>query len=276
MARFGLGPARIVLVPGNHDVDIGRNGEVMRDSIDGVGGREAVDAILGDPERLAIAETRQTAWNAFHRDFYGSEPPLRPGPLSAVHEYRLDGASVGVAALNSAWLSEGKGDKGRLAIGRLQLRPALRAIAGADIRLVVVHHPLDWLTELDALDVSSELSRRGVVVLSGHLHNPEATARLSPEGEALSLRAGCLYLHPEYPNSYTLIEIDPALRVASVQFQRWHSSREAFDADLSIAPGGQDEFDLPISREARERKHPRFSEVASRIAAAAYELRRET
>lgn len=274
MARFNLGPGQVILVPGNHDVDLG---QIERDEEpglrDSLTSQADVDVILGDAEKLALATVPLTQWTRFYRDFYADHPPHRPGPLAAVHRYRFRGTSVGVAALNSAWLSEGRGDKGRLVVGRSQLRPALDAIEDAEIRLVVVHHPLDWLADFDARELRAEFFARGVTVLSGHLHSPEAVAHESSDGELLGLQAGCLYVHPEYPNSYSLVEIDSEVRIASVHFRRWYSRRKTFDADLDIAPNGQDEFDLPRSRKARERKHPRFADVVGSLAEAASRLR---
>lgn len=266
MRRFGLEPRQVILVPGNH--------EIAQTELDRVPSERptTADPILEDPEELSAAMAPLEQWLAFYREFYGDDMPAQPGPLSFVHEYELEGASVGVAALNSTWLSRVEGDKGHLLLGHRQVEPALRAIADKDIRLVVVHHPFDWLTELDARETQEEFAKRGVTVLSGHLHSPDATAQQSSGGEILSLRAGCLYVHPKFPNSYSLIEIDPTLRIASVLFRRWYSTRSAFDADLEIAPDGHEEFPLPLSRRERERGHPHFSDVMRSIAETADSL----
>lgn len=269
MRRFELAPRQVVLVPGNHEIaqaELGSEDENAKLAGTRPGSPGEVDSILDDPEKLSRALAPLEPWMAFCREFYGDDMPAQPGPLSFVHEYDFAGTSVGVAALNSTWLSKGKGDRGHLLLGHRQVEPALRAIEEKEIRLVVVHHPFDWLIDLDAREAKEELAKRGVTVLSGHLHSPDATAQQSPGGEILSLRAGCLYVHPKFPNSYSLIEIDPKLKVVSVLFRRWYSTRSAFDADLDIAPVGHDEFPLPLSRQARERGHPHFSEVMRRIA----------
>jgi 3',5'-cyclic AMP phosphodiesterase CpdA len=274
MSRFELEPSQVILVPGNHEIDLDELERSGKPGLrKGLESRAQVNSILDDPAELALATAPLEPWTAFCRRFYGDAQPAQPSPLSFVHEYTFGDTSVGVAALNSAWLSEGEDDQGQLLLGNHQVEPALRAISGNEIRLVVVHHPLDWLAEFDAREARDEFAKHGVTVLSGHLHSPEAMAQQSSRGEILSLRAGCLYLHPEYPNSYSLIEIDPTVRTVDVWFRRWHSIREVFDADLDVAPDGHDKFPLPLSRRARELGHPQFSEVMRRIAETADELR---
>lgn len=272
MDRFDLGRQQVVLVPGNH--------EIAQAELEPVRGptpanRAEVDAILGDPRELARAAAALGPWATFRDEFYGEEAPAQSSPLSAVHEHVFGGVSVGVAALNSSWRSRGKGDRDHLLLGHGQVAPALRAISDREVRLVVVHHPLDWLVDFDARETREELARHGVTVLSGHVHSPHATAELSEGGERLDLTAGCLYYHREYPNSFSLIEIDPTLQTVGVQVRRWYAGREDFDADLDLAPGGQIEFPLPLSRRARERGQAQFSQVIRRIGRAADALRDE-
>lgn len=256
MRQFSLGPERIVMVPGNHDV------RLPADQNEDVESRER-DAAAGS----------LLDWESFHGAFYATCPPQQPGPRSYLHELSVGGASVGIVALNSAWHSSGRNDEGRLLLGYDQVEPALRAISEHDLRLVVVHHPLDWLATSDAEAARQELAKQGVTVLSGHLHMAEAISHQSLRGELLFLRAGCLYDHRRFSKSYSIVDIDLATRTADVSFRRWYESRQTFDSDLEAAPSGRERFSLPLSPRQRALGHPPYADVVERIAVMADRLR---
>ena len=274
MERLELEKSQVVLVPGNHDV----NRAAIRDFIEqslahNLTSREEVSNHLDSPDNLRYSTERLGAWEQFHREFYDPQQPAQPGPLAFAHHLTLEGHSLGVAALSTAWRSSGSWDKGRLLLGNRQVESALSAIGNADLRIVVMHHPLGWLAPFDAEYVRAEFENRGVIVLSGHEHKPDPIAQRSPYGEALYLSAGCLYDHREFPNSYEIIDADIGDRKVTVHFRRWHDRRREFDDDLDTAPRGYEEFDLPSADRRKNLGHPRFSVVMQLIAEAAQELR---
>lgn len=273
MALFELDRRQIVIVPGNHDVDRGKIPEFIERSLaQSLNSREQVNLLLDSPDSFHHACERLENWAEFHRDFYGPDRPAQPGPLGFVHDFELDGHSVGVAALNSAWRSSKRHEQGELLLGTRQVESALNAIADADLRIVVTHHPLGWLAPFDAEQAQAEYENRGAIVLSGHEHKAEPAARRSPYGEVLQLGTGSLYLTREYPNGFEIVDVDTDARKVVTHLRRWRGRRGVFDADLDTAEGGSEEFDLPSADRRRNLGHPRFSTVMRSIAEAAQDL----
>lgn len=274
MERFELEPDQVVLAPGNHDVNRGEIRDFIEQSITHqLTNRAQVSELLDSPGSLAYSTQRLKNWTDFHHGFYGESLPDQPGPLAFIHNLTLEGHSLGIAALNSAWRSASNKDRGKLLLGNRQVESALSEISNADLRIVVVHHPLSWLAPFDAEHVQAEFENRGVIVLSGHEHKTNPIAQKSPYGEALYLSAGCLYEQREYPNSFEIIDVDVADRKVLVHFRRWQDRRREFDADLETAPEGSEEFDLPSADRRKNLGHPRFSVVMRSIAETAQELR---
>lgn len=272
MERLGLEPRQLILAAGNHDVSQAAiQAKDERHLLDRLTSREQVDSLLDSPESLDREIGRLGNWNEFHRGFYGADLPPQPGPLSFVHRFVLEGHSVAIAALNSAWRSSGRLDRGRLLLGARQVESALNAIADADVRLVVHHHPLGWLVPFDAGRAQAEFENRGVIVLSGHEHNPNPVARKSPHGEVLQLSTGSLYLHREFPNSFEILDVDVEDRTVVAHFRRWQQMRGVFDKDLETAANGSKRFDLPSAGRRENLGHPRFSAVIRSIAECALE-----
>lgn len=244
----GLGPERVVLVPGNHDVD--------RDEIDGViedglrtrlTSHEALVAALEDDRQVSHALGRLAAWTRFTDDYYAGveREPIAPGGWT--RRIEICGVQVGIAALNSAWRSTGAGEdeRGRLLVGELQARTALDRIRDCDVRLVAVHHPFEWLTEFDRREVRREFEAAGVQVMTGHEHEADPMYLVSGLGNSNHDRSGCLYFGLSYPNAYSVIDVDVANERTLVNVRTWQAKRREFDAGVDAAKGGVVELPLP-------------------------------
>ena len=244
--RLDLTPERIILLPGNHDID---RSLICKYEEAGLGSaltdREALDVLLSDPGDIANATRRLEAWDLFHEDFYQSvaKPPEPIAPFAFVHRLTIEGVSVGIAALNSAWrASGGPADKGRLLVGERQATAALTAIADCRIRVAAVHHPLDWLQPWDAEAVRREFERSNIIALSGHDHVPNPHNVSHAAGTAVYGHAGCLYQNIERHNSYTIIDVPAAADSVLFNVRTWWPKRYEFDAASDLAKDGRVTF----------------------------------
>jgi predicted MPP superfamily phosphohydrolase len=273
--QLGLSREQFVFVPGNHDVDRDLISQLIERGLrESLQDRKAVSRLLASPDELGEATKRLRGWDSFLKGFSTEiEGAERIGELAGARTLTIEGRSVGIAMLNSAWRSASKADKGALLLGGGQMEAALDAIAACDIRLVVCHHPLSWLAPFEYDQALREFENRGVIVFSGHEHEPKPNAQKSPRGETVYLQAGCLYAHREYPNSYYLVDIEPDDRQVHVQIRSWYEKRSTFDAATMVAENGAVDFALPRPGTAKDLGHPTPSVVMRRIAALAQERR---
>jgi hypothetical protein len=230
---------RIVLVPGNHDVE--RDGieriqeQGMRDLFVT---HDAVSELLPDEASARQALRRLQAWREFHDEWYRESPPTELPLLGQAHTASCDGVQVGIAALNTAWRCSGDDDHGRLLVGEQQLRAAIAAISEFEIRLIVMHHPLEWLVDFDEALCRLKFEEARCFVFTGHDHKSNPAAATSARGSAVYSRAGCLYDSREYANSYTLLELAPAIKSAKALVRRWWPERDKFGVAENLAEGG--------------------------------------
>lgn len=243
MQRLALGRESIVLVPGNHDVD-----RALIDEITELGlaqyldSRDRVNALLDDETKLAQACRRLEGWEEFRREFYSDEGPASSPPLAQTWQLRLHDTTVGVAALNSAWRCSGDEDRRRLLIGDRQIKNALDVIDDADVRLVAVHHPADWLTTFDEDLAHGLFEQRMTVVLTGHEHRPDPLGVTSSRGQAIYSRAGCLYEKHDYRNAYNVVDVEPDSGEVTISLRVWSEHLRKFHADLDAAEEGIVQF----------------------------------
>jgi len=247
--QLDLAPSQIILTPGNHDVD-----RAMVDEFEEVGlahvlrDRERVNGLLDQSARLAVACRRLATWEAFCETFYADDPPRSSPPLARTWALNIGSTTVGAAALNSAWRCSGDNDRRQLLLGDRQVKNALDAISDADVRLVVVHHPTDWLASFDEDLARGLLEQRMTIVFSGHEHTADPVSQMSTRGQAVYSRAGCLYETHEYRNAYNIVDIDPATGQVEVTIRAWEQQRRAFDAAVGVAANGRVTFALPMDR----------------------------
>lgn len=249
-----LDRTRMILAPGNHDVDISRIDEYAEEGmrtrlID----RSSVNKILDNDIQLERAIDRMSPWSRFHQEYYAGTSVESISKLAAIHRFTVQGKSVSVVTLNSAWRATGAGDdadRAHLIVGDRQLSMAADAAASADIRIAVMHHPINWLAEFDQGDAKRELNRGFGILCTGHTHVNEPRAIQGSFGGIVHSAAGSLYNSREYMNSYSIIDVAPDLSGGRVSMRTYFDMRDDFDMAVNIAPGGVIDFSFEAPRES--------------------------
>lgn len=235
------GTERFFMVPGNHDVDRSKIDSVVYSGImalltDSEAITEFLDNSLKDDHLRSIGH----CWDFY--DLLDPEPIYRD-QLALAYKFGKNSKSVGIACLNSAWLSKDSGDRGRLVVGERQVERVSEVIEECDLRIALMHHPTSWLHEDDRPVVQAALARNFHLVLSGHLHQLEAEQIINPMGRAINLVAGALSRGRVY-NGYSIISVNPHTMDTTVRFRQYFDTRRAFDKALEIADSGLFQFSL--------------------------------
>src|SRR5205085_3218073 len=133
-------------VPGNHDVDRGIITDEDRMLLNHLDSEEDVEALFADERKMEKIGRRLREYYEFTGRFTGRAcNPLRPFRVDHVE---VRGIKVGILQLNSSWASGEDEERGRLLVGKVQVSRALEEASGADLRIGLVHHPLeDYLRE---------------------------------------------------------------------------------------------------------------------------------
>jgi hypothetical protein len=263
----------LIVVPGNHDVDRSRINSIMETGLQhSLEDREAVNGLVRSGSDLAQAIERLGAWKEFETEWYAGARAEPAEPLGMTLRYEIAGAPVGVACLNTAWRAQGGAeDRGRLLLSEAQVDAALRAIDDAEVRIVVMHHPLDWLAAFDQSAARARFEVSGVFVLTGHDHTPDPTAEISTRGAALYGRAGCLYAGHSYSNSYTLLDLDARGNTAHATVRKWWEPRGEFAEASDLHRSGRVALPWPQRGDALPARQRPLPEVLSPLAEIAHE-----
>ncbi|ACF43030.1 SUMF1/EgtB/PvdO family nonheme iron enzyme [Pelodictyon phaeoclathratiforme] len=226
---------QLFIVPGNHDVDP-----------------------VNDRGLLPTLETEQKSFEYFipgeqslhivkklgaFRDWYnGYFDGIRVMPDDTTCGYvevaEVRGVCLAILPLNSALFTKGgTGDYQKLIIGRRCLQPAIERmkVLKADLKIGIIHHPLDWLAYFEEENIRATLHGTLDILLRGHLHKTVAEQVLSGSGELLHVAAGASYNERKWPNRaiYSTFH-DGQLTLFPIRYE--DSPEEIWTVDPSVYP----------------------------------------
>lgn len=219
---LGLPRSAVFMVPGNHDVFRPRGAQLVRTLTNY---DDAQAYFQPAAERLHMR--KMEAFVNFYNRFYtadakpGATPrQCAPGLATAAAEtFRVRDVELGILPLNSGLFAQDDQDTGKLFVGEPLLRDGIKRIAGAQLRLAMVHHPLSDLSDIERRTIQELLLEHCHFLLRGHLHDNEAGYLSTAYKQTLVLAAGASYQgRVQYQNRALLIdvEVDPQGRRATV------------------------------------------------------------
>ncbi len=175
----GLKPDRLFMVPGNHDLDREMVYEMLPPELQKPLDTDAlVQKWLTDDRRRRRMLEPFEAYRTFITGYTGQPTP----DYASIVRLDIGGKQVALLGINSAWMCARKKlqtqeveDFWGLLVGEPQIHEALAQIAGADVRIAVLHHPFEWLAPFDRNHIEARLGRECHFILRGHEHTPRFT-----------------------------------------------------------------------------------------------------
>lgn len=262
-----LGPDKLFIVPGNHDLDRGVVGGMLPPQL-----QKPFESREQANEWLTDLRKRQLLLSPFDdfRQFVESYTLQKSAEYAyIVLPENSAEKKVAILCLNSAWMCgrhiDAKGDvddKGFLTLGEPQIHSALREIDSADIKIVVLHHHFDWLKLFDRDLIGKKVKKAAHFILLGHDHTQKVEVVKSTEGNYVIVPAGASYDRRRsemlcYDNAYNFVHLDCETGRGEVYLRRWND--DEWMADTSAAKNGKYEFDLPVAlKKSRENEGPQL------------------
>lgn len=245
---------RLLLVPGNHDVDrkkVDLAAKAVQKDLLAAGDQNQIAEILGDAGQRDVLLKRHAAYLEFLGDWLGEKQPLPWWQRSI----EILGVRLHVAGLDSAWMACGDEDHGRLLLGRYQINQTVLSqdADDADWRLALLHHPWGYFAEFDGDEIRSTIHQHCDLLLRGHLHKPQTERVVPPDPSraCLELAAGCVYENSRYPNAFQWIELYPRPRRVKVLYRAWIQGAWIIDRNQPNCSAGDATFELPLSGTGR-------------------------
>lgn len=238
---------RFIIVPGNHEVDISKIFYVLEEGLQ-TKSLEKINMLLHnfDPsyrERLYY----------FYEFIRNQNSNVEISNLGYTYNKYINELNIGISCVDSAWRSSGKGssEKGNLYLGIRELQELYTHIENSDIKICLMHHPVDWLVDSEILEVERELAKYDIV-LRGHIHEEDLKQVSQRNLKTIFSTAGKLY-PLEFSegraidgyNGYVILNIEFDKRKCNVFFRNYYAkSRKEFDAGINICSMGEESYDI--------------------------------
>lgn len=257
LENLELSKDKFIFVPGNHDIEQNADNKILETGVlSTLVSTQAVNEFIDEniDQEEVYGARRITAFKKFEKDFF-KHTDHQISNFSSTYKFEFDGLKLGISCLNSAWrCKDSELDKGRILIGERQIVNAREQIEDCDLKIAVVHHPLDWLTSFEQKSIDQMIRKTYQIMLCGHVHEGESSYSTSLLGSLLVLVAPSNWTvnvrsnDRNFANGYSLIDIDGTDVI--IKYRRYNHSKEAFVPDTDQ---GDEKGEMPyklLSNEA--------------------------
>lgn len=258
---------RIYMVPGNHDINRKERKQAAKSlySVLEEAGSRFFDADgTGLNERKEIIPRFENFQNCIEK--VGEDICF---PVKGIFDEKgaftdilpIGQKKVGIIGINTAWLSCSDMDKEKLTPGKYIVEEALDAVKDCEYKIVLGHHPLDWLQGDQRRQIEALLTNNKAMYLHGHMHENSGDFLMQYRGSSLILQSGAAFQVREdekYYNSLQWGELDDQRSEILIRPKRWAKERQEFVMDSSdrILMGrhkdGQDYWQFPYAISIQE------------------------
>ncbi len=229
-----------LIVPGNHDVV--RDNDSEREELGNL-------QYFQDPENVskymkeAIEKDdfsgmkRMLDYKKFEKKLYENvKTPKNITIFGSSFILKKHNANIGIACLNSSWRCYDKKDKGRLIIGENQLIEQTKFIENVDLKIGLIHHPLDTLSQVEDKLISNHIYNEFDLLLLGDYHESKSSmitgitgslfVNLAPSGLS-DIRSDS----KRYSNGFTVVDLDIHLKEICVSYFKYNHDNKTFLID---------------------------------------------
>lgn len=247
LRELDLSNDRFIFVPGNHEVDITKIVPRLEKGLE-IESLQDINEIMDD-----FDSSYKNRLSYFYEIVKEQLPDVKFRDLGYSYSKQINGINVGISCVDSAWRSSGKGviEKNKLYVGSKQIRELYDDIAGNDIKICMMHHPVEWLEDCESLEIEKELAKYDFV-LRGHVHDEDLKQIVRRNLKTVYSTAGKLYpldfaegRAVDGYNGYSILNIEYDRRKCNVLLRTYYGkNRGEFDKGINICPEGEESYDI--------------------------------
>ena len=212
---------RVIIAPGNHDIDRDIESDMVTSKLDDIKSIEELEKFINDSRQKEASLERVKNFNQFVADLY-KEVDVLVSDFFTCFFFIIGGKRTGVCSLNSAWRSfDSTKDRGNLLFPISQLEEAIEYLnaKGCDVKICVMHHNLSDFKEYIDDEMSDLIHKHFDILLTGHYHKSHQKVHSSSEVGLLHDIAYAVFNRADKLSKYgfSIIEYDSDLYRATIE-----------------------------------------------------------
>lgn len=198
---LNLSNKEFILVPGNHEVDIRKIVKMTEVGLAAMSSLEDInDSIynMEDEYKRRLQYFYDYMCNKYISD-------AKKWNLGYSLERDINGVSVGIVGIDSAWRSTGAGhiERGKMLVGEQQVGVLFENIKDTDLKICLMHHPIDWLSDLEMNNIEKRLNHFDMV-LRGHVHDLDDKQICTQRYKTIYNTSGKIYPLDDYYSDHVI------------------------------------------------------------------------
>lgn len=242
LTAMELSNREFILVPGNHEVNRNEIASMTEKGLSTISSLNEINETILDmkPE---YKKRLQYFYDYMCRKYI---PDAKTWNLGYSVIKKIKDTSIGIVGLDSAWRSTGSGceERGKMLVGEQQVGVLHDNIKDTDLKICLMHHPLDWLSDLEMMNVEGRLKCFDLV-LRGHVHDLNDKQICTQKYKTIYNTSGKLYPIDSYYSGYSILDIDMDLSTCCIYSREYlKAPRENFDKALRINENGNVKYQL--------------------------------
>jgi hypothetical protein len=197
-------PVHFVITPGNHDCDFSLNTNTRRLTIAGV---------LSEPKEIdeSVIDTGcaiQIHFQQFVEELHSVDETRVGDKLWTSHRFTVEGKELIFDALNVSWCSRIREEPGTLVFPHERYKKCLEDVV--DLRVTVIHHPLNWFSQAVYHPFKQMLRSLSNVIISGHEHVGGVGEDMNADSGHSAYIEGCVLQDDQNPSesSFNVAEMN--------------------------------------------------------------------
>lgn len=223
------------IVPGNHDLDRKLVEDIPRESrLDASSIFFQADAD-GLNKRLNYEIRSLENFEKFIFEISSHKSFISSKEGSFAHIFNKKDCKIGIAGINTAWLSRDNKDKEKLSPGIDLTEVALKAISDCDIKILLGHHPLSWIYPQHKKRLLNSFAESNILYFHGHQHIAETTENVIAQNGFIEVQCGAAYHVKDtdsfLKNGFSWVEIDSKTSTIKLQPMKWSFEFKRFILD---------------------------------------------
>ncbi len=262
LEHFKIRRNRIILSPGNHDID--------RDKIIQISELGLQKLLIDDNEVTKIINegiknnfyqeySRIESYKDYVKKFYENSDESKITLFHDTHLFNIENIRVGVTSFNTAWrCSSSKEDHGKIILGLEQCLLASEEVKNCEIKIGLMHHELSFLQESDYNIVGQRLKKHYDMLCFGHVHTGINSKYHSNDIEVISLTSpgfcteNMFTENDKYNVGFSIINIEKN-GIVDVVYYKWDQKNVRFYEDK------QNKINVPLKLKSFLEKNKLFS-----------------
>lgn len=242
-----------LIIPGNHDL----NQKADKEFVD-IGLRSYFDS--SDKIKSFIKNGKAGDYQGFERikSFKEFEKKLYAGvtnsELSCFDSnfiLNVKGKKIGVSCINSSWRCyDSKKDKGLILVGDTQLANANNFIKNCDLKIALIHHPYDWVSDVENKVIHNHLHSNYNLMFVGHVHDGQTSVETNYAGSLfVNVAPGTLTDirsdSRRYSTGFTIVDYQEENKIVKCNFRRYNHPTKKFVENTDLGDNGFSNFEIP-------------------------------